>query len=555
MQRNKKQYSEIVSNKKDWPIVQLSEKRKAFIEEVADEVCAKILSEKSDYLRKEIEQSIHMERVRVRNNAWKVDPQDESLYWKKIQYRLADLINKDNQTKRNEEEKVLREIVENYLEEIAGRFKKSRYKLARKIITFGFARLLNAARVKGITALFSRELDLDDKVNIVGEVEHIRKLSKVGTVVMVPTHFSNLDSVLIGWVIQYLGLPPFLYGANMNLFNIKVFAYFMNSLGAYKVDKRKTNAIYIETLKTYVKKTLEDGCSSLFFPSGGRSLSGEIHQGLKTGMLSAAMEAQRELYRKEGEVAKKIFIVPVVLNYNFVLEAPSLIKEYLQRTGKERYYKEIDEYSTSYQIASFMLKFFTKGSNISVSIGRGMDILGNYVNDEGRSADKNGNHIHCRDYFVRNGQITVDSQRELEYVHVLADNIIKEYRKSNRVFASHLVAFTAFKMLERKHSDLDLYSVLRLPEDDLVLDYDKFKKNFKKLRKQLDKLYDRGKLNLAEHMNDKAKEAIAHGLDNLGLYHNKRPLVRKEDKIIIEDTNTLYYYHNRMNGYGLEKYI
>ena len=30
---------------------------------------------------------------------------------------------------------------------------------------------------------------------------------------------------------------------------------------------------------------------------------------------------------------------------------------------------------------------------------------------------------------------------------------------------------------------------------------------------------------------------------------------KKRNKVIIQDTNTLYYYHNRMEGYGLEKYI
>src|SRR3546814_15272144 len=53
------------------------------------------------------------------------------------------------------------------------------------------------------------------------------------------------------WVIHSLGLPAFIYGAGLNLFNRKIFAYFMNSLGAYKVDRRKKNLPYLETLKTY----------------------------------------------------------------------------------------------------------------------------------------------------------------------------------------------------------------------------------------------------------------------------------------------------------------
>ena len=69
------------------------------------------------------------------------------------------------------------------------------------------------------------------------------------------------------------------------------------------------------------------------------------------------------------------------------------------------------------------------------------------------------------------------------------------------------------------------------------------------------KLKQKGMVDMSNHMGKKAEMAIKDGLDNVGLYHDQRPLVRKGDKIIINDTNTLFYYHNRMNGYGLEKHI
>src|SRR5690606_12617440 len=296
-------------------------------------------------------------------------------------------------------QEIVREIVTRYAYQIAGNFRPSSYRLARTIITFGFARLLNAARVKGFRSLWSKQFTLQDKINITGETEHIRSLARKGTVVMVPTHFSNLDSILIGWVIHTLGLPPFVYGAGLNLFNIEVLAYFMNSLGAYKVDRRKKNLLYMETLKTYSSLALKKGCHSLFFPGGTRSRSGKIEKRLKLGLLGTAMEAQRLNFQEKGtEENNKIFIVPVVINYHFVLEAPSLINEYLALKGQERYYVENDEFSNSYKILAFLVKFFTKGSDISVSIGKGMDIVGNYVDDEGRSIDKQGRFINSMDY-------------------------------------------------------------------------------------------------------------------------------------------------------------
>ena len=129
---------------------------------------------------------------------------------------------------------------------------------------------------------------------------------------MVPTHFSNLDSVLIAWVIYELGLPPFIYGAGLNLFNIGIFAYFMNSVGAYKVDRRKKNAVYLETLKTYSTLSIQKGCHSLFFPGGTRSRSGKIENVLKMGLLGTAIEAQRTFARqREKCVELKFFFLAI----------------------------------------------------------------------------------------------------------------------------------------------------------------------------------------------------------------------------------------------------
>lgn len=559
MRKQKIRYSEIIPRTKQWPIVQLAKNRKSFIKEVAEESFETLKNiTRGRSLREELEMTIYREKLRIKNNPWRVDPADDKQFWQKTQQELTDSQNTPPEEAKATEEAILRKILERYCEEIAGNFKKNSFKITKAIVIFGFSRLLNAARgVKGFMSLFSRQLDLDDKIHVKGEPEHIRALAKQGTVVMVPTHFSNLDSILIGWVIQWLGLPAFIYGAGLNLFNLKIFAYFMNSLGAYKVDRRKKNPIYLEALKTYSSLALRRGCHSLFFPGGTRSRSGHIEKTLKLGLLGTTVEAQRILYQQESNElpAPKIFIVPVVINYHFTLEAPALINEHLKRTGQERYYKESDEFTTSYKISTFLFKFFTKGSDISVSIGRGMDILGNYVDMEGNSLDNHGNVIDPRDYFKRDGQISVDEQREEEYVRILASRITQEYYKYNRVFASHLVAYTAFKYVERSNPKLDLYSLLRLPDEDLVIQYEDFKKAYKKLKKKVLKMYKNKEVDVAGHMLEKSDFSIELGVANVGMYHAQRPIVRKGDKIIIQNMNTLYYYHNRMDGYGLEKFI
>jgi len=331
----------------------------------------------------------------------------------------------------------------------------------------------------------------------------------------------------------------------------------MNSLGAYKVDRRKKNVPYLETLKFYSMLAVQKGAHSIFFPGGTRSRSGMLEKHLKLGLLSSTIEAQRNLYLDSapGEDVRKIFIVPVTLNYHFVLEGPDLIDEYLSSKGQDRYLPEQDKYG-SWQLLQFLFKFFTKGSNISVSIGPGLDVMGNYVDDKGNSLDSHGRIIETRDYFISNGDITADKQREDEYTRMLSQKIVTEYHRINRIFASHLVAFVAFEMWQKKHSKLDLFGLLRLPEEDQILQYEEFRATCKRVRKQIYAMKDQGKVNHATHLKGKIDLVIRHGLDNVGIFHLKRPLLMNKDgNIITKDFNTLYYYHNRLVGYDLEKFI
>lgn len=554
-----KQYKPILDGIPDWPVYRLSKNRKEFVEEVSRHAFNQIrqLRPTTKQLLDELEATVYREQQRMKRNRWRVDPADEPAFWAKIKEELASLNGDLSEKAEALGDELLYRIVFRYADEIAGNFKTSSYRVARELLRFWFARLLNGARVKKFGAFFRNKYTLRDKIHIVGKVKQLRQLARTGTVVLVPTHFSNLDSVLIGWVIHSLGLPAFIYGAGLNLFNIKIFAYFMNSLGAYKVDRRKKNLPYLETLKAYSTLAIQKGAHSLFFPGGTRSRSGMIEKQLKLGLLSSTVEAQRNLYVNEeaGVPVRKIFIVPVTLNYHFVLEAPDLIDDYLSVKGQDRYLPEQDKYG-SLQLLQFLFKFFTKGSNISVSIGRGLDVLGNYVDDEGNSLDPHGRVVNTRDYFLTSNEIAVDKQREDQYTRMLSQKIVSEYHRINRVFASHLVAFVAFELWQKHHPKLDLFGLLRLPEDGLELPYEEFRSACKRVRKQIYELKAQKKVNHATHLKGDIDLVIRHGLENVGIFHLKRPLLlNKEGNIITRDLNTLYYYHNRLSGYDLEKFV
>jgi glycerol-3-phosphate O-acyltransferase len=151
--RNKK-YKPILPGTADWPVVRLSKNRKQFIEYVAQTTIDRIIAANKgrEKLREELESTLYLEKLRIKQNPWKVDPPDESKFWSEVKNDLVELVGAQNTEEK--ERKILERIVHRYANEIAGNFKQSHYKMAREVVKFGFARLLNATRVKRFGAFF-----------------------------------------------------------------------------------------------------------------------------------------------------------------------------------------------------------------------------------------------------------------------------------------------------------------------------------------------------------------------------------------------------------------
>ena len=538
----KKSYKQILIKSKTWPIVKLAINKKKFLNDVSESSIKNILKKLSNKnLFEELETTVYKEKLRIKKNPWRADPPDEEDFWKKIQSELIDFEQIPSDVKIEKEKEILEKIVTRYANEISSNFKSTHYKFARRLIVTFFARLLNTARLRNPFG----NLDLDSKINILGKKNQLRELAKIGTIVMVPTHFSHLDSALIGWAISYLGLPPFMYGAGMVLFNMSIFSYFMDSLGAYKVDRRKKHLIYLETLKTYSRESLVKGCHSLFYPGGTRSRSGSINENLKLGLLSSAFEAQKIIDKKKSS-SKKIFIVPITFNYQFVLEAPALINQYLVSKGQEKFYLDNLGYSNSYKIFKFLIKFFTKGSNISLSIGNPLDVYGNYVNKHGDSIDSNNKKIISK---ISINKDIKDSLKDL------SSKIYNEFHKGTQVFPSNIIAFTLFETICKKFKKLDFFTILRLSQEDLFIDIKKFKKSYKMMINEILILNSKNKIKIFNDLKNDIDIQIESGLENLGMYHAEKPVFIKNDKIHVRNMKLLYYYRNRLKGFGFRKII
>jgi glycerol-3-phosphate O-acyltransferase len=244
------------------------------------------------------------------------------------------------------------------------------------------------------------------------------------------------------------------------------------------------------------------------------------------------------------------------LSYHFVLDGQSLIDQYLKQQGKSRYIKEGKDYSGISGIIRFIWKILSEGNEITLSFGKAMDVIGNPVDQDGESRDKYGNNIALADYFTFDGNINTDLQRETEYTGFLAESIIKRFHCDNIVLSSHLIAFAAFEMLYNENSNLDLFGILRLPTEDYIFEHDFLLATVKQLKETLISFEENGKLILSPEIYEDIEELIEDGIKHLGTFHIKKPLKKnKFGEIVSENFYLLYFYHNRLTGYGLEKWI
>jgi glycerol-3-phosphate O-acyltransferase len=457
----------------------------------------------------------------------------------------------------SEEERkaILRRIIERFVAEIAGNFDPRVYAAATSVVPTGLALLLNALSPRRLLGQFPALPSLSTNVLIRGETETLRRLDQLGTVILCPTHSSNLDSIVVGWALHRLGLPPYIYGAGLNLFSNPVISFFMHNLGAFKVDRKKTALLYKDVLKEYCTVTLENGYDNLFFPGGTRSRSGAVESRLKLGLLGCGLRAYQGNLRRKAR-SPKIFIVPCTLSYQLVLEAETLIDDYLKETGKARYIIEDDESAQWRKILDFMSQVVNLDARIFLTISPALDPFGNRVEADGESYDRRGRRVDVARYVTRGDEVVGDAQRDAEYTRELGERVIEEFRADNTLQATNIVAFTLFDLLRRKNPGMDLYRLLRTGGLEDSVPFAEAAGAVGRVVARVKDLGEQGKGRLDPRLYGLAPDAVlADALRAFGTYHARPAVQRRGDRILSGDMNLLFFYSNRAVGYGLEKAI
>lgn len=460
--------------------------------------------------------------------------------WRALYGRISTMSAADKQAE-------LERLFTYYANDIVGSFSPAVYRFATNILPFGFSLLLKPQGGNDSSRL-------SDRIVVQGETAKLQALAQKGTVLLVPTHASHMDSVTVGMALYMLGLPPFTYGAGKNLFTNPFWKFFLPNLGAYRVDRRITHQIYKDTLKMYSTVLIERGYHSLFFPGGTRARSGEIERRLKLGLLGTGITAYGNNV-VAGHPERKVFIVPCTVSYNQVLEAETLIDDHLKRSGQSRYIIERDESGQASRMLRFLRKTLTLDATVYVTFSTPLDPFGNEVDEHGVSHDRRGRPIDTERYLWVNGEPQVVASRDAEYTIECGNQILAAYRRDNVILSTNLVAFALFQSAKQLHRNLDLYQLIRLPDDEgtPLADVENL---VDKLRHELNERARNGELRLGNVVSTAPTPRLVDMAMRLfGSYHHPAVATRIGDRIHRTDMRLLYFYQNRMAGYGFERLV
>ena len=144
----------------------------------------------------------------------------------------------------------------------------------------------------------------------VGKVDkELGHLDPKATVVFVMNHRSNLDYVLVTWLVADRSAISYAVGEWARVWPLSAL---IRSMGAYFIRRGSRNALYRKVLARYVQMATEEGTTQAMFPEGGLSLDGRVGPA-KLGLISYIVEGW-----EPGE--RDVVFVPVGLAYDRVLE-------------------------------------------------------------------------------------------------------------------------------------------------------------------------------------------------------------------------------------------
>ena len=144
--------------------------------------------------------------------------------------------------------------------------------------------------------------------------QELAKLDPNATIIFVMNHRSNMDYVLVTYLVSRAGALSYAVGEWARVWPLSAL---IRMLGAYFIRRRSRGELYRRVLARYVQMATDGGVTQAMFPEGGLSVDGEVKPP-KLGLLNYIVSH----YRPGG---RDVIFIPVALNYDRVIEDQFLI--------------------------------------------------------------------------------------------------------------------------------------------------------------------------------------------------------------------------------------
>jgi glycerol-3-phosphate O-acyltransferase len=163
-------------------------------------------------------------------------------------------------------------------------------------------------------------------------VEHeeraaVAALPKDSVVIYLMNHRSNADYVLVSYALAGQVAISYAVGEWARAFPLE---HIFKAFGSYFVRRRYREPLYHAVLERYVQLITREGVTQGIFLEGGLTRDGLL-KSPKIGLLDYVLGIARDPAYRD-----RMYIVPVAINYDRVLEDRSLLRELASREGRTR---------------------------------------------------------------------------------------------------------------------------------------------------------------------------------------------------------------------------
>jgi glycerol-3-phosphate O-acyltransferase len=154
-----------------------------------------------------------------------------------------------------------------------------------------------------------------------------RHLPRDAIVIYLMNHRSNADYVLVAYALAGDVSLSYAVGEWARAFPLE---YAFKSFGSYFIRRKYREVLYHAVLRAYVELITSEGVTQGIFPEGGLTRDGRLRPA-KIGLLDYALGVARDPSARD-----RMYVIPVGINYDRVLEDRSLLRELESPNGTRR---------------------------------------------------------------------------------------------------------------------------------------------------------------------------------------------------------------------------